>query len=136
MKRDHGLLGSLVKEAGGPLTAGISSAGAIALLILANQLFNVGATTGFALSGRAQGVGRFVVWQAVGSVFGFGAQITFAGLARFLSVRLANAIGIGLAFVSAQLIGAFLLFGEPFAPVQWIGTALVFAGVLCIALGR
>ena len=91
---------------------------------------------GFALSGGAQGVGRFVAWQAIGSVFGLGAQLTFAGLARFLSVRLANAIGIGLAFVSAQLIGAFVLFGEPFAPTQWLGTALVFASVVCIALGR
>src|SRR5439155_26778261 len=77
-----------------------------------------------------------LLWQAVGSAFGLGAQVTFAGLVRFLSLRVANAIGIGLAFVSAQAFGAFVLFREPFAPAQWLGTALVFAGTLLIALGR
>ena len=108
---------------------------AVAGLVLFNQLFNVGATTGFALSGRAGTTGVFLLWQAIGSAFGLGAQVTFAGLARFLSLRVANAIGIGLAFVSAQVFGAFVFFHEPFAPVQWFGTGLVFAGILLIALG-
>jgi drug/metabolite transporter (DMT)-like permease len=49
---------------------------------------------------------------------------------------LANAIGIGLSFVSAQIVSAYLFFHIPFTPYQWLGTALVFAGILCIALGR
>lgn len=108
---------------------------AVAGLVLFNQLFNVGATTGFALSGRAGTTSVFLLWQAIGSVFGLGAQVTFAGLARFLSLRVANAIGIGLAFVSAQVFGAFVFFHEPFHPTQWFGTALVFVGILFIALG-
>ncbi len=115
--------------------ASLPSLATVAGLVLFNQVFNVGATTGFALSGRADSTGLFLLWQAVGSAFGLGAQVTFAGLVRFLSLRVANAIGIGLAFVSAQIFGAFVFFHEPFAPVQWIGTALVFAGILLIALG-
>ena len=112
------------------------SAVTVGALIVTNQIFNVGATAGFAMSGLAASARLFLVWQIVGSAFGLGAQVTFAGLARLLSVSLANAIGTGLAFVSAQVFAAFILFGEPFAPSQWFGTALVFAGVLLIALGR
>ncbi len=105
-------------------------------LVLLNQILNVGATVGFALSGLANGAGTFVLGQAVGSVFGLGAQFTFAGMVRFFSLRFANAIGIGLAFFSAQLFGAYVFFHEPFTGVQWAGTALVFVGILLIALGR
>ncbi len=105
-------------------------------LVLLNQIFNVGATVGFALSGLAKGVGAFVLWQVVGSLFGLGAQMTFAGMVRFFSLRFANAIGIGLAFFSAQLFGAYVYFHEPFTTTQWAGTALLFAGILLIALGR
>jgi drug/metabolite transporter (DMT)-like permease len=109
---------------------------AIVALVLTNQAFNVGATTGFAMSGRADSARLFVLWQIVGSAFGFGAQITFAGLVRFLSLRMANSVGIGLAFVSAQMFGAFVFLHEPFTPAQWLGTGLVFAGILFISLGR
>jgi drug/metabolite transporter (DMT)-like permease len=109
---------------------------AMGLLILLNQAMNVGATTGFALSGNSPNSQRFVLWQIVGSVFGLGSQVSFAGLVRFSSLDLANAIGIGLSFVSAQIVSAYLFFHIPFTPYQWLGTALVFAGILCIALGR
>lgn len=109
---------------------------ALVALVLLNQVLNVGATIGFALSGLAGGFGSFVFWQVVGSVFGLGAQITFAGMVRLGSVRLANSIGIGLAFVSAQVFSAYWFFKEPFSAVQWLGTALIFIGILLIALGR
>ena len=105
-------------------------------LVLFNQAFNVAATIGFALSGLAGNLGGFIFWQLVGSGFGLGTQITFAGMVRFFSLRFANAIGIGLAFVSAQLFGAYVYFHEPFSAAQWAGTALVFMGILLIALGH
>jgi drug/metabolite transporter (DMT)-like permease len=104
------------------------------LLVFLNQALNVGATTGFALSGNT--VQRFVFWQIIGSVFGLGTQISFAGLVRFSSLEFANAIGIGLAFVSAQIFSAYIFFHIPFNGWQWLGTALVFIGILCIALGK
>jgi len=136
MNRGRRLVSSVVNGMAAPSPIGAYSAGAIGALVLANQIFNVGATAGFAMSGRAASAQLFLLWQVVGSAFGLGAQVTFAGLIRFLSLRVANAVGIGLAFVSAQVFGAFVLFREPFAPTQWLGTALVFAGTLLIALGR
>ncbi len=108
----------------------------IVLVIFVNQALNVGATIGFALSGWSQSVRRFIFWQVVGSVFGVGTQISFAGLVRFSSLEFANAIGIGLAFVSAQVFSAYVFLHVPFTAWQWLGTGLVFIGILLIALGR
>lgn len=105
-------------------------------LVPLNQIFNVAATVGFANSGMAGSATGFIFWQIVGSLFGFGTQITFAGMVRFFSLRIANAVGIGLAFFSAQFFGAHLYFHEPFTPAQWAGTTLLFLGILLIALGR
>ena len=135
MDQGRELVGASPEGVAAAVPASIPGIAAIAALVHFNQVFNVGATTGFALSGRAGSTYVFLLWQAVGSAFGLGAQVTFAGLARFLSLRVANAIGIGLAFVSAQVFGAFVFFHEPFAPTQWFGTGLVFVGILFIALG-
>lgn len=136
MNRVRALIPSVADGIAAPVPLGIYSVAIVTTLVVTNQIFNVGSTVGFALSGLAATGGRFVLWQAVGSVFGLGAQVTFAGLVRYLSLSLANAIGIGLAFVSAQVFAAFFLFHESFSPAQWLGTGLVFAGILCIAFGR
>jgi drug/metabolite transporter (DMT)-like permease len=57
-------------------------------------------------------------------------------MVRYASLPFANATGIGLAFVSAQVFSAGLLLREPFTLLQWFGTGLVFAGVLPIAAGQ
>jgi len=105
-------------------------------LVGLNQVFNVVATIGFALSGRASGVRLFILWQIIGGLFGLGAQVTFAGIVRYTSLRFANAVGIGLAFVSAEIVASYIFFGESFSRAQWLGTALIFLGVLFIAFGR
>ncbi len=105
-------------------------------IIFLNQALNVGATTGFALSGTSPSTQRFVFWQIIGSAFGLGTQLSYAGLVRFSSVEFANAIGIGLAFVSAQVFSAYGILHVSFTGWQWLGTALVFAGILFIALGK
>lgn len=101
-----------------------------------NQLFNIGATAGFALSGRASDARTFLIWQIIGSLFGLGTQLTFAGMVRLSSVSMANVMGIGLAFISAQVFVAFYFFRETFSPWQWFGTLLVFAGILFVTLGK
>jgi len=136
MDQGREIVGSVAEDVTAAAPLGLSWTAVIVGLVLANQVFNVGATTGFAMSGRAESGGLFLLWQVVGSAFGLGAQVTFAGLVRFLSLRVANAIGIGLAFVSAQIFGAFVFLREPFTPAQWVGTTLVFAGIVCISLGR
>ena len=108
----------------------------LVFIIVVNQAFNVGATACFAASGHADRLRTFVLWQIVGGFFGLGVQLSFAGIVRYWSVTGANVVGVGLAFVSAQLFAAYLIFNESFGAPQWLGTAFVFAGVLLVAMGH
>ena len=105
-------------------------------LLVVNQVANVGCYTLFALSGRTDRWRTFIALQILGGFFGLFTQLSFAGLVRYASLPFANATGIGLAFVSAQVFSAALLLREPFTVLQWFGTGLVFAGVLLIAAGQ
>jgi drug/metabolite transporter (DMT)-like permease len=111
------------------------SGGLVLAIVVLNQMANIGASTCFALSGRSHDVHTFVVWQIVGGLFGLCIQLTFAGMARYATLPFANSVGIGLAFVSVQVVSALLFFHTSFSVLQWAGTALVVAGVLCVALG-
>jgi drug/metabolite transporter (DMT)-like permease len=108
----------------------------VLLIAVLNQGFNVGATACFAAAGHADRWRTFILWQIVGGLFGLGVQLTFSGLVRFWSITAANVIGIGVAFVSAQLFVAYLIFNESFYIPQWIGTGLVFAGLILVAVGH
>ena len=108
----------------------------LGVIIVLNQAFNVGATACFAAAGHADRWRTFAVWQIVGGLFGLGVQLTFSGLVRYWSLTAANMIGIGMAFVSAQLFAAYLIFNESFALPQWLGTALVFVGIILVAGGH
>jgi drug/metabolite transporter (DMT)-like permease len=112
------------------------SVAAIAGLVVLNQVVNVGATACFAASAHADRLRTFVFWQVTGGLFGLGVQLSFAGLVRFWSLSAANVVGIGVAFVSAQVFVAYLIFGESFAAPQWLGTAFVFAGLVLVAVGH
>ena len=105
-------------------------------LAVVNQVMNIGATTGFAISGRSETARSFIVWQIIGSAFGLGTQLTFAGLVRFTSVQLASAVGIGLAFLSAEVVTAYGIFHEPFTRTQWLGVGVVFLGLMLLIWGR
>ena len=117
-------------------TTGLGPATIALGLLVVNQISNVGCYTLFALSGRADRWRTFVLFQILGGFFGLFTQLSFAGMVRFSSLPFANAAGIGLAFVSAQIFSAALILKEPFSMVQWLGTALVFGGVILIAAGQ
>lgn len=117
-------------------TSAAASVAAVAVLVVVNQVVNVGATACFAASAHADRLRTFVFWQIAGGMFGLGVQLSFAGLVRFWSLSAANVIGIGVAFVSAQVFVAYLIFGESFAAPQWLGTVLVFAGLVLVAVGH
>jgi drug/metabolite transporter (DMT)-like permease len=108
----------------------------LGVMILVNQVMNVGATTFFALSGDAHSVKRFIVYQIIGGLFGLGINLSYAGLVHYSSVPAAAAVGIGLAFVVVQIVSSYLFLHAGFTPWQWFGVGLVFAGVLLIALAR
>jgi drug/metabolite transporter (DMT)-like permease len=120
---------------GAALTAGATVAVVVALSLV-NQVVNVGATACFAASAHADRLRTFVFWQVIGGFFGLGVQLSFAGLVRFWSLTAANVIGIGVAFVSAQMFAAYLIFNESFHTPQWLGTAFVFVGVVLVAVGH
>jgi drug/metabolite transporter (DMT)-like permease len=101
-----------------------------------NQVMNLGATTGFAIAGRSETTRNFLIWQIIGSAFGLGTQLSFSGLVRFSSVQLASAVGIGLAFLSAEIISAYAIFREPFTRTQWLGVGIVFLGLMLLIWGR
>lgn len=113
---------------------GFSALAALGLAGL-NILTNIGATTAFAVSGRSGTLRTFLVWQIIGSAFGLGTQVTFAGLVRFSNVQLASAIGIGLAFLSAEVFTSFTLFKETFSRIQWAGVAAIFLGLMLLVWG-
>jgi drug/metabolite transporter (DMT)-like permease len=60
--------------------------------------------------------------------------VNVGATARFAAS--ANVIGIGVAFVSAQLFAGYLIFNESFQVPQWLGTAFVFVGVVLVAVGH
>jgi drug/metabolite transporter (DMT)-like permease len=115
---------------------GLNAAFAMLSLTVLNQLMNIGATSAFAVSGKSETSRSFLAWQLIGSIFGLGTQLTFAGLVRASSVQLASAIGIGLAFLSAEIFSAYGLFHEPFTRVQWLGVLAVFLGLVFIIYGK
>ena len=124
----------------GTRSAVAMSAGATVAVVLAlavvNQAVNVGATACFAASAHADRFRTFLFWQVIGGIFGLGVQLSFAGLIRFWSLTAANVIGIGVAFISVQLFAAYLLFNESFQVPQWVGTGLVFVGLVLVAVGH
>jgi drug/metabolite transporter (DMT)-like permease len=130
----HDRLHSL-SRVGRPVLAAFAGTQALVVFGIAilNQAFNVGATSCFAASAHAHRLRTFVIWQIVGGVFGLGVQLSYAGLVRFWSITGANMIGIGLAFVSAQVFAAYMIFHETFHWQQWLGTALVFGGILLVS---
>ena len=80
----------------------------LGVMILINQIMNVGATTFFALSGGTHSVKRFILYQIIGGLCGLGINLTYAGMVRFSSVETAAAIGTGLSFVSVQIFSSYL----------------------------
>ena len=118
-------------------TRGQVSAAILAMgLVLLNQIMNIGATSAFAASGKSDSGKGFLTWQVIGSLFGLGTQLTFAGLVHASSVQLASAIGIGLAFLTAEIFSAYGLFHESFTRLQWLGVLGVFLGLMLIIYGK
>jgi drug/metabolite transporter (DMT)-like permease len=126
-----------LRGAGSAVAASTGATVAIVLaLAVVNQAVNVGATACFAASAHAERLRTFLFWQVIGGIFGLGVQLSFAGLVRFWSLTAANVIGIGVAFVSAQVFAAYLIFNESFQVPQWVGTGFVFIGLVLVAVGH
>ena len=108
----------------------------IALLIVGNLGFLVLSNVGFKWSALSQDLWGFVRGQVVGNLAGFINVVTLTFLIREISLYRANAVNFGVGFLLVEVLVAGVLFREPLGLGQWLGTLLVFGGVLMICLWR
>lgn len=101
-------------------------------LIGGNLLFNIIANTSFKLSAASPTLRGFLLWQVAGNLAGFITVLTLTGLLRFVPLRVAYPVTIGLAVIGVQVVAVKLLFHEPVSATQWLGTVFIVLGIVLI----
>jgi multidrug transporter EmrE-like cation transporter len=104
----------------------------IAALLLLNMIFNIVGNASFKLSTLAENWKGLVGWQVVGNLAGFVTVLTLTGLLKYLPLHVAQPMVQGLAILGVQIVAARLFFHEIISPTQWIGMALIVAGIIFI----
>jgi multidrug transporter EmrE-like cation transporter len=104
----------------------------ILALVGTNLLFNIVANSSFKASAASPNWRGLLTWQIVGNLAGFIAVLTLTGLLRFVPLHVGYPITVGLAVLGVQVIGASVIFHEPIAPAQWLGTLLLVLGIALI----
>lgn len=117
-------------------TPSAGNAALLSALLIANVFFNIVAQASFKLSASSPDARGFLLWQIAGNVSGFIAVLTFTGLLRFIPLSVAYPLTVGLALVGVQVAAARLLFHEPVAPVQWLGTLLIALGAALVSRSK
>jgi multidrug transporter EmrE-like cation transporter len=102
-----------------------------AMLLLHSGLSSL-ANIGFKLSSASSGWQRFWLWQILGNLAGFAGVLTLTGLMRLMPIHVTYPVTQGLSVLAVQLVVARLVFQETIRPPQWLGTALVIAGIVLI----
>jgi multidrug transporter EmrE-like cation transporter len=108
------------------------SLGAIGALLAGSVFFNIVANASFKASADGRTWREFLVWQVVGNLAGFATVLILTGLLRYLPLQVAYPVTTGLSVIGVQVVAAWLLFHQRISPLQWIGTLLIVAGILCI----
>ncbi|MBC7232333.1 MAG: hypothetical protein H5T68_03710 [Chloroflexi bacterium] len=106
----------------------------IAFLILGHSTFTSLANIGFKLSAASNIWSRFLFWQVAGNLAGFAGVLVFTGLLRLVPLHVAYPITQGLSVIAVQVVVARLLFQETVRAWQWVGSALVIAGIVLISV--
>lgn len=104
----------------------------ILAFISANLLCNIVANSSFKASAASPNWRGLLTWQIVGNLAGFIAVLSLTGLLRFVPLHVGYPITVGLAVLGVQVIGASVIFHEPIAPAQWLGTLLLVLGIALI----
>lgn len=117
-------------------TPSAGNAASLTALLVANVLFNIAAQASFKLSANSPDTRGFLLWQIAGNASGFIAVLTFTGLLRFIPLSVAYPLTVGLALIGVQVAAARLLFHEPVAPVQWLGTLLIAFGAALVSRSK
>jgi multidrug transporter EmrE-like cation transporter len=106
----------------------------IAALTVVNLVSFLVRSVAFKWSAMSDSTAGFVRWQIVGNFAGFLTVLSLTGLLKFISLRDANAITVGLSFILVQVIGAHLIFHEPVDTLAWVGSGLIVAGIALVSL--
>ena len=104
----------------------------IAGLLLLNLVFNILGNASFKLSALAANWKGLIGWQVVGNLAGFVTVLTLTGLLKYLPLHVAQPMVQGLAILGVQILAARLFFRETISPTQWIGMAVIIAGIVLI----
>jgi multidrug transporter EmrE-like cation transporter len=106
-----------------------TSASIILALIGANLLFNIVANASFKVSAEAPRWNGFFIWQVIGNLAGLITVLTLTALLRYMPLNVAFTVTTGLAVFGIDIVASGMLFHESIRPIQWVGTALVVAGI-------
>jgi multidrug transporter EmrE-like cation transporter len=101
-------------------------------LLLLNMVFNILGNASFKLSALAANWKGLVGWQVVGNLAGFITVLTLTGLLRYLPLHVAQPMVQGLAIIGVQIVASRLFFHEAISPTQWLGMAVIIAGIVLI----
>jgi len=104
----------------------------VVLLTCSNLLFNVVSNASFKASADSRSWRGFLFWQVVGNLSGLVTVLTLTGLLRHLPLHVAFPLTTGLTVIAVQVGAARWLFHETVSSTQWLGTALVVAGIFLI----
>jgi len=103
-------------------------------LIVVNLASFLVRSIAFKWSAMSENTAGFLRWQIVGNFAGFLTVLSLTGLLKFISLRDANAITVGLSFILVQVIGAQMIFHEPVDTLAWVGSGLIVAGIALVSL--
>jgi drug/metabolite transporter (DMT)-like permease len=106
----------------------------VAALIVVNLVSFLVRSVAFKWSAMAENTAGFLRWQIVGNTAGFVTVLSLTALLKFISLRDANAITVGLSFILVQVVGAHLIFHEPVDSLAWVGAGLIVAGIALVSL--
>jgi len=108
------------------MTAGIAVVALVALA--ASQI-------GFKYASGAQNFKTTILWFLAAGVAGTISMVLYTILLRFVPLSVGYAVLFGLGFVLIQVVAAKLILKESISLVQWLGGAVMVAGILMIAFG-
>ena len=101
-------------------------------LLFLNMVFNILGNASFKLSALAANWKGLLGWQVAGNLAGFITVLTLTGLLRYLPLHVAQPMVQGLAIMGVQILAARLFFHEAISPTQWLGMAVIIAGIVLI----
>jgi len=105
----------------------------VAILVLANLLFNILANSSFRVSAFSESWRGFLTWQVIGNLAGFITVLTLTWLLRYMPLSIAFPLTTGLTVIGVQIVAAAALFHEPIAGRQWAGTAAIVIGIFLVS---